>query len=110
MSDSAYAFLTVLTVAAATFLTRAAPFLLFPPGRPTPKYIIYLGKSLPCAAIGMLIVYCLKTVQPLIWPHGLPEAISVAAVALLQHFGRNILLSIAAGVLMHMALIQIIFA
>jgi hypothetical protein len=43
--------ITILVVAAGTMLTRFLPFLLFPAGKPTPKYIRYLGNVLP-AAVG----------------------------------------------------------
>ena len=62
-------------------LTRFLPFLLFPAGKPTPKYIQYLGRVLPAAVFGMLVVYCLKNVQILSGSHGLPEAIAIAVVA-----------------------------
>ena len=101
---------TIIAAAAATFLTRTLPLLLFPSGRETPKYISYLGKVLPCATISMLIVYCLKTVTPLAWPYGIPELLSIAAVALLQIKTRNILISIAIGLTLYMVLIRTVFA
>ncbi len=103
------AFITVIAIALATALTRAAAFLLFPPGRPTPPYIAYLGRVLPCATIALLIVYCLKHVRPLESPHGLPELVSIALVALVQYFGRNTLVSIIMGTAVYMALIQKVF-
>ena len=101
---------TILVIAAATLTTRALPFLLFPAGRKTPKYISYLGKVLPCATIAMLVVYGLKDVAPLAWPHGLPELISIAAVALLQIRFRNTLVSIACSLAIYMVLIRTVFA
>ena len=55
--------LTIAVCTAATMLTRFLPFLLFPANKPTPKYIQYLGKVLPCAVIGLLVVYCLKDIS-----------------------------------------------
>lgn len=104
------ALLTVLVVAAGTMLTRALPFLLFSGKRETPKYITYLGKVLPCATMGMLVVYCLKAVTPMQFPFGLPELISVSVVALLQWFKKNTLLSISAGTVLYMVLVQTVFA
>ena len=49
--------LTILTVVAATMLTRFLPFLIFPEGRTPPAVVTYLGKVLPCAVIGLLVVY-----------------------------------------------------
>ena len=55
--------ITVAMVILATMLTRFLPFLIFPAGRPTPKYVQYLGRVLPSAVFGLLIIYCLKNVS-----------------------------------------------
>ncbi len=103
------AFLTIVVIALATVSTRAVAFFLFPAGRPTPPYIAYLGRVLPCATIALLIVYCLKHIRPLESPHGLPEFISIALVVAIQYFGRNTLISIIIGTAAYMALIQKVF-
>lgn len=100
---------TILAVAAGTMLTRFLPFLLFPAGKPTPKYIQYLGRVLPAAVFGMLVVYCLKNVQILSGSHGLPEAIAIAVVAALHLWKKNTLLSIAVGTVCYMLLVQVVF-
>jgi branched-subunit amino acid transport protein AzlD len=102
-------FVTILAVAAGTMLTRFLPFLLFPAGKPTPKYIQYLGRVLPAAVFGMLVVYCLKNVQILSGSHGLPEAIAIAVVAALHLWKKNTLLSIAVGTVCYMLLVQVVF-
>ena len=53
---------TIAMVVAGTMLTRFLPFLLFPAGKPTPKFVKYLGKVLPAAVFCLLIVYGLKDV------------------------------------------------
>jgi branched-subunit amino acid transport protein AzlD len=93
----------------ATQLTRALPFLAFPAGKPTPKYIAYIGKVLPAAVFGMLVVYCLKNVNILGGSHGLPELIGIAIVVLLHLWRRQMLLSIAGGTAVYMLLVQLIF-
>ena len=65
--------ITIAVIAVTILATRALPFLLFPANRETPKLIVYLGKVLPSAIIGMLIVYCLKGVSVFAGSHGLPE-------------------------------------
>ena len=100
---------TILVVAAGTMLTRFLPFLLFPADKPTPKYIQYLGKVLPAAVFGMLVVYCLKNVSLLSGSHGLPEAIAIAVVAALHLWKKNTLLSIAGGTVCYMLLVQLVF-
>ncbi len=94
----------------ATVITRFLPFLLFPAGKETPKYILYLGRTLPYATIGLLVVYCLKGLQFISYPHGLPELISIAAIAGLHLWKGNSLLSIGAGTVLYMVLIQVVFS
>ena len=103
------ALLIIFVSAVATFLTRALPFLLFPPHKKTPKFILYLGKMLPYATIGMLLVYCLKDVSILTWSHGLPEAIALLAITLVHIWKRNILLSVGGGTVFYMVLVQCVF-
>lgn len=102
-------FIIILAVAGVTFLTRVLPFLIFPANKPTPKFVIYLGKALPPAIIGMLVVYCLKGITPLSWPYGIPEAIAVLAVVLLHLWKRNNLISICGGTILYMLLVQFVF-
>ena len=71
-----------------TVTTRALPFLVFSEGRPTPKFVQYLGKALPAAIFGMLVVYCLKNVDLLAGSHGLPEFIGIAVTAALHLWRR----------------------
>lgn len=101
--------LIILAVAATTFATRAAPFLVFPKGKEIPKVVEYLGKVLTPAVIGMLVIYCLKDTQIMAAPHGLPELIAVLAVVVLHVWKRNNLLSIGAGTVLYMVLVQIVF-
>lgn len=97
------------TCVAGTMLTRFLPFIVFSENRPTPRYIQYLGKALPAAIFGMLVVYCLKDVEFLSGSHGIPELISIAVTVLLHWWKRQMLLSIAAGTICYMALVQLIF-
>lgn len=101
--------ITIGMVVLGTMLTRFLPFILFPSGRPTPKYIQYLGKVLPSAVFGLLVVYCLKNVNLFSGSHGIPEAISIAVVAALHLWKRQMLLSIAGGTICYMLLVQLVF-
>jgi len=92
-----------------TILTRFLPFMLFPAGKPTPKYIQYLGKVLPSAVFGLLVLYCLRDVSLAAGSHGIPELLSVAAVILLHVWKRQMLLSIAGGTVLYMLLVQLVF-
>ena len=99
----------VAALAAATMITRFFPFLLFPPGKKIPEYVEYLGKTLPSAAMGLLVVYCLKDVDVWSGSHGLPEIIAVAVIVVLHWWKGNSLLSIGAGTVLYMALVQAVF-
>ena len=59
--------------------------------------------------IGLLVIYCLKDVTPAAYPHGLPELIAAAIVVALQAWKRNSLLSILAGTVAYMVLVQAVF-
>jgi Predicted branched-chain amino acid permeases (azaleucine resistance) len=107
--DNIQALLTIFVIAAATLLTRAIAFILFPSAEKTPKFILYIGKVLPCATFGMLIIYCLKSVSLTVWPSGLPELIAIFATALIQYYKRSLLLSIVVGTVLYMLLIQLVF-
>lgn len=98
-----------LIVALVTVFTRAAAFLLFPEGRRTPRVVEYLGRVLPFTMIGLLVVYCLKEVNLFSSPFGLPELIGVVVTAGLHLWQKNIFLSIAAGTIVYMVLVQLVF-
>lgn len=102
-------FMIIFTVAVTTFATRVVPFLIFPKGKEIPPVVQYLGKVLTPAVIGMLVVYCLKSTPVMEAPHGLPELIAVAVTAGLHVWKRNNLLSIGAGTVLYMVLIQVVF-
>lgn len=101
--------ITIGMVVLGTALTRFLPFLVFPADRPTPKYIQYLGKVLPAAVFGLLVVYCLKNVSLFTGNHALPELISIAAVVGLHAWKKQMLLSIAGGTACYMLLVQMVF-
>ncbi len=101
--------ITVAMVVLGTAVTRFLPFLLFPAGRPTPKYVQYLGKVLPAAVFGLLVVYSLKDVSILAGSHGIPELISIVLVIVLHVWKRQMLLSIAGGTVCYMLLVQFVF-
>lgn len=101
--------ITIAAVVAATMLTRFLPFIIFPAGKPTPKYIVYLGRVLPPAIFGMLVIYCLKDVTILSGSHGIPELISIATVVGLHLWKRQMLLSIFVGTVCYMLLVQLVF-
>ena len=88
---------------------RFLPFLIFGENRKTPRIVAYLGKALPCAIMGMLVVYCLKDMTLLAPPYGIPEILGCGAVVALHLWKRNTLLSIGGGTLLYMLLVQFVF-
>ncbi len=96
-------------VALGTILTRSLPFILFPENKEIPNYVKYLADVLPFTIIGLLVVYCLKDIRLTTAPHALPEAISIVVIVLLHKWKKNTLLSIGAGALLYMFLIQTVF-
>ena len=107
--NTTHSLLLILTVAAMTALTRVLPFLIFGGKRQPPRAVLYLGRVLPCAIMGMLVVYCLKDVSWTAPTHGAPEALAVLAVGLLHRWRENVLLSIAGGTVLYMLLVQVVF-
>lgn len=101
--------ITILVVALGTMITRFSPFLLFPDHKEPPKIIGYLGKMLPPAMMGLLVVYCLKNVSVLTSPYGIPELIAILSIVLLHKWKNNVLLSIGGGTVVYMIFVQAIF-
>ena len=89
--------------------TRWLPFWVFPANRPIPEYIRYLGKVLPAAMFGMLGVYCYKNLDVLSGYHGLPDFLAGVLVLVLHFWRKNMFLSIAAGTIFYMILVQRVF-
>nr|WP_276327734.1 branched-chain amino acid transporter permease [Dehalobacterium formicoaceticum] len=101
--------ITIGVVVFGTMLTRFLPFILFPENKPTPKYVQYLGKVLPSAVLGMLVIYCLKDVNILTGSHGVPELIAIVVIVVLHFWKKQMLISIAGGTIVYMLLVQLIF-
>ena len=97
----------VAAMAVTTALLRFLPFIAF--RKKTPKYITYLGKVLPPAIIGMLVIFCLKDTSVTAYPFGIPELIAAAAVIGAQIWKRNAIISILTGTVVYMVLIQMVF-
>lgn len=101
--------ITIAMVVLGTMITRFLPFVLFPAGKQTPGYVRYLGRVLTPAALGLLVIYCLKDVNFFTGSHGIPEIIAMAVVTGLHFWKRQVLLSIAGGTVVYMLLVQLVF-
>lgn len=104
-----YDILMLAVLVLVTMTTRFLPFLIFGEKRKTPDLVLYLGKVLPFAIMGMLVVYSLKDTAILSPPYGIPELIGCGIVALLHIWKRNSLLSIGVGTVVYMLLVQLVF-
>lgn len=101
--------ITIGLCVAGTMLTRFLPFLIFKEDRKTPGFVQYIGKYLPSAVFGMLVVYCLKNVDVLEGNRGLPELIAILVTGALHVWKRQMLLSIAGGTVCYMLLVRFVF-
>ena len=107
--DYKYSILLIIIVSFVTVLLRFLPFVIFNKNNKVPNIVSYLGKILPFAVMGMLVVYCYKDIKILTFPYGLPEIIAGTIVILLHFWKKNTLLSIVTGTVIYMILIQFVF-
>ena len=107
---TAQIFITIAMGTAATMITRFLPFVVFSSkNQQPPEGVRYLGRVLPAAIFGMLIVYCLKSVTPFAGSRGVPEAIALLVTAGLHRWKHETLLSVAGGTLCYVLLVQLVF-
>lgn len=100
--------LLIAVIAVISFILRAAPFILFRSGH-TPAIVTYLGRVMPPAVIGMLVIYCFADIDFTRWQAFLPALIAALIVIILHIWKRNSLVSIGAGTVAYMLMIQLIF-
>ena len=89
MIDVSKSLAIIMVTAVITALIRFAPFLIFHKG--TPKPILYLGKVLPHAVMGV------------------PECLAILFAVIIHKWKHNTLLSIGGGTLCYMLLVQMVF-
>ena len=99
----------IAVIALVTAALRFLPFWIFRENRNTPPLISHLGQVLPFAIMGMLVVYCLKDISFARAPFGISEFLGCAVVTILHIWKRNTLLSIGAGTVCYMLLVQFVF-
>lgn len=105
MLDTLQMFITIAIIALATFATRALPFICFGSREP-PAMLSVIEKNLPPMILLLLVIYCLKDVQWLTAPYGIPELLTIGVVAGLHFWKRNAMLSIFTGTTLYMVLVQ----
>lgn len=101
--------LIIAAMVIGTQITRFLPFVLFPEGKKTPEFVNYLSRTLPYATMGLLVVYCLRNMDFSAAPYGAAEILSVGLIVILHRLKGNTLLSIGAGTICYMILVQHVF-
>ncbi len=109
MTDSIHSLIILVIMGAVTLATRIVPVLLFGRGDRVPDFILYLGRTVPYTAMGLLIVYCLRDVSLVTGSHGLPELIALIVVTVSYLWKRNTIVSVAVGTFVYMLLVQKVF-
>lgn len=99
----------VAVIALVTAAIRFLPFVVLGGDRKTPKLVEKLSNMLPYAIMGMLVVYCLKGVTFTSVAGFVPSLIACLVVCVLYVWKRNTLVSIIAGTICYMILVQIVF-
>lgn len=99
--------ITIAICVFGTILLRFLPFLIFKPNQPTPKYIVYLGKSLPLAIFAMLVVYSIRSASFFSNDYAIKEWIAILFVVLIHLYKRNMFISIVCGTIFYMLLIRL---
>ena len=101
--------ITIASVVAGTMVTRFISFALFAKFGKPPAIIAYLGKVLPGAVMGLLVVYALKGTMVVAYPYGLPELLALLLLVGIHLYKRNFLVSILSSTLFYMVLVQAVF-
>ena len=109
MTDYRHALMIILIMGIVTLATRILPVLIFGRGERVPDFILYLGRTVPYTAMGLLIVYCLRDVSFISGSYAIPEIVALAAVAITYIWKKNTILSVATGTLLYMILVQAVF-
>jgi len=100
--------LSIAVMAVVTALLRFLPFIIFRGNKKTPEFISYLGKVLPYAIMGMLVVFCLKSVDFTGGVHGFPEIVSILVIVLAHWWKKNTILSILAGTVCYVVIVNFV--
>jgi len=99
--------ITVIVFAISVQITRALPFVVFRDASHLPGIIEYLGKVLPAAMMGLLVIYCFKDINITKVSEIVPAIAASLAVVGLHVWKRNTVLSISIGTVLYMVLIRI---
>lgn len=94
-------------ISGVTFFTRVFPFVVFKVKKPS-ETVILLEKYIPPAIMMLLLFYCLKNVNFIVNPHGIPEIVGVLTASIVQYKFKNPLYSIFGATIFYMILIRLL--
>lgn len=109
MISTTRALVIIFVVAICTLVTRLLPFIVFNGRTEVSKTVKYLGDILPKTVMAVLIIYCLKDIHILEINSFAPSLLAMITVAIIHIWKRNNLISIGAGTLFYMVLVQVVF-
>ena len=109
MPDTLYLVAASLAMFAVTFALRALPFAALRPLRDS-ALVAYLSRHMPAGVMVILVVYTLRGVSLGETPHGLPEALAIAATVILHLIRRNAVVSILGGTAVYVLLVNLVFS
>ena len=98
-------YIAIAVMAVVNFFTRVFPFLFFRK-IDLPPYIIFIEKYFPSVSMTILIVYTLKDINFDMVPYGIKEISGILFTAILHLTLKNYLISIFAGTIFYMGLVQ----
>jgi len=98
-------YLAIAIMTIVNYFTRFFPFLFFRKNE-VPFYILYIEKYFPPIIMSILIFYTLKDIDFSIQPYGLKEISGIIFTAVLHLSFKNYLISIFAGTIFYMGLVQ----
>jgi len=98
-----YIAIAIMTIV--NIITRVFPFLFFRKNE-LPSYISFIEKFFPAIIMTILIVYSVKDVEFSLFPYGLKELGAIVFTAILHISFKNYLVSIFAGTIFYMFLVQ----
>lgn len=99
----------MVMIALGAQISRFLPFLAFSGKKELPEFVKYLGRVLPPALMGLIVVYCFKNTEILTGNHGIPELIASLVVILTFKWKENLLISVGGGTAVYMLLLQFVF-
>lgn len=98
-------YIAIAIMTLVNYFTRVLPFLFFKKND-LPSYIVFIEKFFPAVIMTILIVYSVKDIDFSLVPYGLKEIGAILFTAVLHLSLKNYLISIFAGTIFYMGLVQ----